>query len=223
MFRANFDIHVVSYRHHLCSVGHALDVRQIVSTLHCAKVTLVDKERHELVVDEEEVQFVSEALTFCLYLWLSKVEESKCSVEVINHHFFILAQALPRFNHTGVVLPHLNYVDNLPEVLSRRADQFGKYLVSHTQIFLGANTLDSGQNVLGTRSLELEVVALVSERLDLLTLPVVANAHYWGFCVLDHLNQSCQATPVAIADTVDLVHDNHALLLTLAILLHHCA
>ena len=60
--------------------------------------------------------------------------------------------------------------------------------------------------------MELEVVAVINERLDLPALAIVADANDRDLGLLDHCYQCGDATSVARSAAINLVHDNDALL-----------
>ena len=60
--------------------------------------------------------------------------------------------------------------------------------------------------------MELEVIAVVNERLDLPALAIVADANDRDFGLLDHGNQCSDAASVTCSAAINLVHDDDALL-----------
>ena len=64
--------------------------------------------------------------------------------------------------------------------------------------------------------MELEVIAVINERLDLPALTIVADANDRDLGLLDHGYQCSDAASVTRSAAINLVHDDDALLLVVS-------
>ena len=84
------------------------------------------------MVDEEEVQFLSKSRILILEAGLSVVKELLCSVIVVNHNLLILSYRVDKIlapHRYLLIFPHLQNVDDLPQVKTAGFDKLSQLLI----------------------------------------------------------------------------------------------
>lgn len=123
----------------------------------------MDEEGDEVIVDEEEVHFLAELRVFQVQIHLAVIQKPMRSIEVIDHDALVLAYVLQKPTVQLLVLPHLQYVDDLPYVHARALNDLSHRLTVNLKPLPLAYQLHPLGYLVQTRLLELQVVAVVQQ------------------------------------------------------------
>mmetsp|Transcript_10577 Transcript_10577/g.28701 ORF Transcript_10577/g.28701 Transcript_10577/m.28701 type:complete len:460 (-) Transcript_10577:171-1550(-) len=178
------------------------------------EIVLLHQEPHDAVVDEEEVQAVSELHPPAV----RGGQQLLAGVERAHHDALILAHFVKLLLHVHVLhagllvlwrqCEHLQLVQHHAHVAAAGLGKCLEGVGLHLQALLPGDLRAALRHGVLGRANELEVVAAVGEAPNLRAARVVADADDRVPGLLDHLDEGGVAPPVAAAHAVHLVHDD---------------
>ena len=115
-------------RYEVRGLRHPLEILETISVAHRCQIALLNDHGYEIVVDEKQIDFVSECGSAHVG---PAVEQSITGFEVVDHDLFVLGHVEGRVPE---LLLGLEEVYDVSYVLARRLDESAHGLRRHVQV-----------------------------------------------------------------------------------------